>query len=442
MRVTRTIPIGALCCAATLAACDDGVRPTLDATVEGRVEQTTSGPAMSTSPDGRAPQQAPGTTAEAAAVVQVQADGSFTELARADIQAAGSFRVEGVPAGRHNLAVLVYTAGDVTGGALIHQSSRPGRTIVADPINYETTAETHAYSELRASGSTEATAASELALFLRVDGANAELAATSDAEAQAVASAYRAASATMTAVHAARGVTLSASQRTALVAEAAVGYAADRHAGMSLSAAHDVFTQASLTALGQTAAAAEATVLATAAASTTFDAALEAESSMRADLLLQPLRMNLLARERLATEFATSAESSVATRVAQVLASARADILAVGGILDLRAALSALNLLAIDAAADAAVELLAANATSTVRAEVRARAETALEAASLSARLDGVATAQAAVSAMTTYRATVRTAVQAMVGASGSASADVDALTSLFIAACADAYIR
>jgi hypothetical protein len=376
------------------------------------------------------------------AVVQVQANGNFVELARADIQTAGSFRVEGVPAGRDNLAVVVYVGGEVAGGALIHQRTQAGATIVTAPINYETTAETHAYSELQASGSTSAAAASELALFVQVDGASGEVAATSNAEAQAVASAYSAASATLTAVHAAKGVALSAAARAQLVADAAVAYSVDRHGGMSVSTAHDIFTETSLEAFGNTHAIVEATVLATAAAATAFDAVLESESTVRADLLVQPLRMNLRSRERLAARYASSTSASMATQIGQVLASGRANILLVGGIIDLRAVISALNVLVIETAADASVELLAANASSTVRAEVRARAEAALQAAELAARLDGVATAQAAVSAMATYRTAVRAAVQAMIDASGSATADVEAMTSLFIAACGGAYIR
>ena len=179
--------LGSLLSLAAFAGCGDstGLGVGGSATVEGRVEQTTPAPA----PTQSAPQQAPGTSAQSVAIVQVQADGSLTELARASVEADGSFRVEGVAAGRDNLEAVAYADGGVVGRVLIHERSRAGAVIVTAPINYETTVEGAAYSELRAEGDVSGAAASELALFVQVDGASAAAAAVSEAEARAVASA-------------------------------------------------------------------------------------------------------------------------------------------------------------------------------------------------------------------------------------------------------------
>ena len=441
-RSTKLETTAILTALAILTACgDDTTGPGLgnDATVEGRVEETT--PPPSSSPQS-GPQRAPGTSAQTVAVVQIHADGSFSELASADVGAGGSFTVEGVPPGRSHLAVVAYADGQAVGSVLIHEESRGGVTIITAPIDEETTLEARAYMRVRASSSSGGPTASELSLLVQADGATAAAAAASDVELGATAAAYATASTAATAAYQTRGQALDASARAELLADAAIEFAANRHSGMSATTANRVFAEAAVDALVDAGADLEATVLATAAAASTFDAQLETTSSVRGDLMIQPIRLNLVARERLAARHASSAEGTVAVVVADVMADARASLSLGLGLIDLRALLDGALSAVVDAGADACVSLLASGASSTVQAEVRARAEAAFEAARLDVRLSSATTAEAAASAMADYRAEVRAAVEAMIQASGSATADAEVLTQLFIAAGGGAQVR
>jgi len=426
--------------AAALAACDDGVSPGAGtATVEGSVE-TTSEPAPAREPGPTAsPSPAPADDAETVAVVQVRADGTFAELATASIEADGSFEVHGVPAGRSDLAVLAYAGGQVVGGVLIHETSRSGAVIVAAPINHETSVEAGAYSQVRAEGN--GGSASELALLVHLQGARAEMIASSAAEIDALAEGYLAASSAMTSVYATAGTSFGASARAQALTQAAIQFAADRHSGMSLGAAHDAFTDAALSAYASAGATLEQSVVASSAAASTFDATLYGRSTARIDVVTQAVHMNLRARERLATELSTSAEASIANAVRLILGQARVT-LALGGAVDLRGLVETTADAAAAAAVDATVQLIAGGASSTVQAEVRAKAEAAMNAARLDARFETATTAQAAASAAAGYRASVRAAVDAMIAAAGTTSVRADVVTSLFIAACGSAYIR
>ena len=432
-----------LASAAVLAGCaDDTTGPSAggESSVQGRVEETAP-PASSPSASG--PERAPAANARTVSVVQIQADGSFTALATADVDAGGSFTVQGVPAGRAELAVVAYTDGGAeVGGVLIHEATRANVTIVTAPINGETTLEARAYSRFRASASGEASTSSELSLFTHASSSSAEAAAASQAEIDAIAAAYASASATMTAVYQMSGAAFDASTRADVVADAAVEFASRRNSGTSSTIAHRMFTEAALDAFVDSGVDLEATVLATAAAASTFDATLEGSSSFRGDLDLQPVQMNLLARERLAGSFSATAEGSVAVAVRDVLADARAGLSLGLGLIDLRALIEDSLTAVVDAGADACVTLLAAGASSTVQTEVRAAAEAAFEAARLEARLQSATTAQAAGSAMASYRADVHAAIDSMIVASGSVTVDAEALTTIFIAASGGAYIR
>lgn len=434
--------IGVLATLLTLAGCGDdssvaGVD--MQASVEGRVEETSSPPSA---PARSAPQQAPAGSAQTVAVVQVQSDGSYTELATADVDGSGAFTVTGVPAGRSDLAVVAYADGRDVGSVLIHEETRAGATIVAAPIDAETTLEARAYSRFRASTSGEANSSAEMSLFVHGDGFASETAASSQAEIDAMAAAYATASATVTAAYAASGVALDAASRADLYADAAVDFAARRSNGMSLSAAHDLFTEAALDALVDADADLAATVLAHATAASTFDAALTGASSVRGDFVVQPLLINLEARERLAASYASSAEGSVATAVRGVLADARGSLLLVGGLVDIRSLIEATLSSVVDAGAEACVQLLASGASTSVQADVRAAAQAAIQTAQLGARLETATTAEAAAGVLAQYRSDVHAAVEAMIQASGNTTADADVLTEIFIAASAGAYIR
>lgn len=425
-----------------IAACDDsptdpGFDGPNDAVVEGRVDETTPAPGTASSP-----QRAPGTSAETVSVVRISASGEYTELASAEVQADGSYRVESVPSGGTDAAVVAYVDGRAAGEVLIHGEIQSGATIRAAPITYETTMESRAYARLVAEGRAHTTSASEIALLLRAQGPELESTLSSEAEIGAIADASAEAGATMNTVFSDAGVSLDADARSTLLVDAAVELAADLLAGLSLGVAHDHYVDAALDAYTSAGADAESLIMATAGAASTFDAQAEGRTAIRGRLSTQPVTVNLRARERVAASYRTSAEAALATAVEASIEATRTAAEATTTASELKAELEARLQATVDAAADAAVEMLAANASLTVRAEVRAAAEAALDEATLSTRLQGAATASAAASAMADYQAAVRSAVQAMVDAAGSTSADVDVITELFIAACGGAYVR
>lgn len=425
-----------------IAACDDsptdsGFDGPNDAIVEGRVDETTPEPGPASSP-----QRAPGTSAETVSVVRINASGEYTELASAEVRADGTYRVESVPSGGSDAAVVAYVDGRAAGEVLIHGEIRSGATIRAAPITYETTMESRAYARLVSEGRAHTTSSSEVALLLGAHGPELESTLTSEAEIEAIADASAEAGATMDAVFADADVSLDASTRSTLLVDAAVALAADLMAGLSLEVAHEDYVEAALDAYTSAGADFESLIMATAGAASTFDAQMEGRTAIRGRLLTQPVMLNLRARERAAASYRTSTEAAVAAAVEASLEATRTAAEATTTASELKAELQARLQTAVDATADAAVEMLAADASLTVRAEVRAAAEAALDEATLSTRLQGAATASAASSAMTDYQAAVRSAVQAMVDTAGSTSADVDVITELFIAACGGAHVR
>lgn len=425
-----------------IAACDDsptdsGFDGPNDAVVEGRVDETAPEPGPASSP-----QRAPGTSAETVSVVRIDASGEYSVMASAEVQADGTYRVEDVPSGGTDAAVVAYVDGRAAGEVLIHGEIRSGATIRAAPITYETTMESRAYARLVADGRAHSTSASEIALLLRADGPELESTLSSEAEIQAIADASAEAGATMDAVFADAGVSLDAGARSTLLVDAAVDLAASLRAGLSLELAHEDYVEAALDAYTSAGADFESLIMATAGATSTFDAQVEGRTAIRGRLLTQPVLVNLRARERAAAAYRTSTEAVVATAVEASLEATSTAVAATTTAAALKAELQTRVQATADAAADAAVEMLAADASLTVRADVRAAAEAALDEATLATKLQGAATASAAASAMADYRTAVRSAVQAMVDAAGSTSADVNVITELFIAACGGAHIR
>ncbi len=443
MRTKRkTTMLLALTTVFAMAACDDtptdpGVNGENNAVVEGEVEETTpsSNPATG-------PQRAPGTAAQTVSVVQIGASGEYSELASADVQANGTYRIENVPSGRTNTAVVAYVDGRAAGEVLIHGEIRSNATVRPAPITYETTMETRTYARIVASGRTDATSTSELALLLRAQGDEILTALESDAELGAIADGSAEAGATMSNVFADANVSLNASARSSLLVDAAADLVANLLGGVSIEVAHEQYADAAIDAYVNAGARLYTVVMATAAAANNFDAQVNGRSSVRGRVITQPVMFNLIARQRAAAEYSGSAEAMVASAVESSIESGRAGVETATTAAEIKSALEANLAATIDATADAAVELLAANADAFVRANVRAAAEAALDEATLSTRLQSTSTASASSSAMADYRASVRAAVQAMVEAAGNTTADVDVMTDLFIAACGGAYIR
>lgn len=444
MVTTRTTAFVALSAALFAVACDDTpTNPDFDgendAVAEGRVEETTPAPSSASGP-----QQASGTQAQTVSVVHIGASGEYSELASADVRADGSYRIEGVPSGRTNTAVVAYVDGRAAGEVLIHGEIRSRATIRPAPITYETTMETRAYARVVASGRAGHTSTSEIALLLRADGSGLETTLSSETEIQAIAEGSAEAGATMGEVFADAGVALDAEARGDLLVDAALDLAADLIAGLTLEVAHDDYAEAAIDAFVDAGASLDAIVTATAAAASTFDTSIEGRTNIRGRLIAEPVLLNFRTRNRTTVKHSASAEGSVAAVIESSLASARASVEAATTAAEVRAALEAHIDSTIDAAADAAVELLAADASLTVRSNVRAAAVAALEEATLRTRLEGSASSSASAAAAATadYRAAVRGKVQAMIDAAEGASADVDVMTSLFIAACGGAHIR
>lgn len=432
-----------LAAAAILAfsACDDS--PTdpnfdggRDAAVEGRVAETTPESGAS-----GAPQQAPGTNATTVSVVRLSASGSYEQLASADLQADGSYRVEGVPTGLTDAAVVAYVDGRAAGEVLIHGETRSGQTLRVAPISYETTMETRTYARVLASGRAQHISPSEISLLLRVEGSELESTLDSEAEIQAIADGAAEAGATMNVVFADEGVALDASARSTLLVDAVLDLTEGLFGGLSVGIAHDDYVDAAIDAYTGAGASFESVIRATAASATTFDAALEGRTEARGRVVSQPVLINLRARERAAASFDATAEAALAIAIEASLGAAHTAVGAAETAAELRTALEARLDATVDAATDAAVELLAADASLTVRANVAAEARSALAEATLGARLEGATTASAAASAMADYRASVRAAVQAMVDAASNTTADVEVITELFIAACGGASV-
>ena len=429
--------------AGLFAACgdDDSTGPDeTPAMVQGSVEETTPAGAGAAG----APAAAPGTDAEMVAVVQIGANGTLTTVAEASTEGDGSYVVNSVTGGLEDLAVVAYVGDRDAGRVLLYESSAAGATIRAAPINYETTAEARAWSDVRASGDADATSVSEVSLFLHLSGAEAETLLASEAEIGALAQGLVVAGETMTAVYAELGADLDAAARAEILQEAAIAFSESREGGTSLEATHDAFADAALDGFGEAGVTLEETVMATAAAASTLDAALDGAVTSRGLVVSEAVRLNLRARERLAAEDAAGTYGALAGAIEDVHAGTRTTVRGAADAASVRAALNA-NVAAMqNAVVTAAVQLLAADASLTVQAAVASAVQAALTTARLSTRLEAATDAAAAAAAVGDYRAGVLAGVQDMIlaaeGAAGEADAEV--LTSLFVAASAGAHVR
>jgi hypothetical protein len=444
MRWTRSA-LALITLAATAACGDDGTGPDPDvdqATIQGRVEQV--------APEGAGYAAARSVTAGASAAVgvetvtaaQVESDGTLTALAQADVKADGSFSIDEVPVDRENLVVVAKNESDETvGRVMVHAKTEANTVITTEPINYETSVRALAYSSLRASGDADMSSSAELALLVRPD---ASAAATIMAEQEVDAMAMAAANAgdAMTRVYAGVGTALDASARAQATAEAAARFAIDRFNEVDAEAAFDSYADAALDAYVDAGAELESVVTATAAAASTFDAQLDGKSSVRGNLISDAVRLNLMAREKLAAEFQSGDQGSVALSIAHLLSEADAGVRGAATATGIREALDVGATAAVSATVDAMLDFLVPGGTVLVRSEVEAKAQEAVAAARLDGRLSAAATAEAAAEAVAEYRAEVKAAVQAMLDAAERTDLDVEVMTSLYIAAHGGAYVR
>jgi hypothetical protein len=431
----------------TAVACgDDGTGPGPDpsqqARVQGRIEQTA--PEGAAYPSAQAMRA--GATGDVAAktvtVAQVASDGSLSALAQANVNADGSFTITEVPTGRENLVVIAKSDSDETvGRVLVFGRTEANTTITTAPINYETSVKALAYSRLKANGKASLSSSAEVALLVHAD-ASAAATIMAQQEVDAMANGAAVAGDAMTRVYAGLGTTLDASARADATAQAAIRFALDRYDGTSVDAAYETYANAALDAYVGAGASLESVVTATAAAASTFDASLYGHSTVRGNVVSEAVRLNLKAREKLAARFQSGAEGSVALAIMGVLADADARVRGASTAADIRAALDAGAAASANATVNGVLDFLIPGGSVLLRSQVEAKAQEAVTAARLQTRLSAAASAEAAAQACADYRANVRAEVQAMLEAAERTDLDVEAMTSLYIAAHGGAYVR
>ena len=408
---------------------DDDGGPTASAVVVGSVESTVSGGGGAAS----GPAGAPASDAETVAVASVAADGSVTVHATADVDASNDFR--DAPA----LVIARSSSDDPIGRVMVHGETEANTTTTVAPIDAETTVEALAWAELRASGEPAAENRGGLALFVRMDGPEAEATAQSSAHVDAVADAYAAAQAVKGAAFTELGVGLDLDARAQLTASLVADMVAARDAGTPPGAAHESFAAATFDAYESAGASAEAIVLAEAAATT---AALRSTGALAGDAQVavhaHAVDLQLQARERLAADVSSQPG---ATAVADALAQARADLAAATTPVDVQGAV----LVALEAANTAVLSSvldLLSGVPISIRGNVESELVAAIDEARLDTRLEGETGAVALASAVADYRADVRTAVEAVdAEMPPGESLDVDAFARLMVAAYGNAGI-
>lgn len=428
----------------TLACSDDGTGPGLDAQaqIQGRVEQTAPEGAAYPSAAAFRAEAAGDVTAKTVTVAQVNSDGSLSALAQADVAADGSFTVGDVPTGREDLMVVAKSeGGETVGRVMVFGRTEADAVIVTAPINYETSVKALAYARLKARGKASTSSSAEVALLVHPE-ASAAATIMAQQEVDAVADGAAVAGDAMTRVYAGFGTALDASARAEATSSAALQFAMARYNGTQADVAYRAYMDAALDAYAASGASLDAVVTATASAASTFDASLNGHTSVRGRLVAEPVRLNLRARQKLAAKFQSGSEASVALAVMNVLAEAETSVRGATTAAEIRTALDASATAAASATVSGVLDFLIPGGSVLLRGQVEAKAQEAVAAARLSARLSASASAEAAAQACADYRASVKAAVQAMLTAAGRTDVDVEAMTSLYVAAHGGAYVR
>lgn len=410
-----------------LAACDDS-----SSTGPGDEISTIEGSVESSSRTSGAQE------ASAVAAAAVNADGSLDVLAEAEIQADGSFTIEGVPAGRSGLVVTAEASdGEEVGRVLVHGETEGGATITTEPINGETTVEGLVHSRLSAAGvDAEVRNTARLALLIRIDESTVSEVAASAQAIQEVAAGVQAGAEAQADGYADMGADASA-QNEAL-ASVALQHAQDRQSGVDAEAAHEAFARASVDAFAQGDADDEDVSLATAAAATGLDQAMalaSEEAGAHLELAKNAVELNLTAREELAADLESSDEQSAA---ASALADARVGVEASASPGEIAQALLETEESAEEELTTLIMARIPDGVSAEVRSEIETRLQTALAEADLSASVEasGAVDPRAVAQAVLDYRQQLRSAVEALVAVvPDEVGLDADATTSLFIAA-------
>jgi len=377
-------------------------------------------------------------SAESVAVGSIRSDGTLDVMAQGEIGANGSFRIEGIQAGRADLVVQARNeAGVAVGEVLVLETTRSGAETRVHPITARTTTQARVETRLRASGRSDDAIRADLVLLGSLEG-NAGGAATSTDRLDAMADAMAEARAAFAAHLEAGGSAPATTARRDAAAEALAEFQSSIRAGTSITAAHRAYARTVVRAWAESGAAGESLVTGTAAASQRLSTVLQARVSDDATAfaaMRASLRANLEARRALAE---AQAEGNLGLRAGVIahLDAIEARIAGATTVGELRSGIQAERASAqgrVSIAVLAALGGLDAQTLVVIDAHVRAAAT----AAEFWQHLDGSASTGATLVARTEYRAALRTAVDAWIASLPAASAaqvDADAAFRLFLA--------
>ncbi len=398
-----------------LSACDSGssgTDPSGDAVLVGSVQEAPGAEASAQS----APIAFSNHTAEVQTVSAgyIRADGHFQAVAEAQVSAGGSYRIEGVPAGRSDLVVRAWNeAGTSVGEALVYGETRSGAELRVPDITARSTAEARVETRLRASGHADALTRAELALLMALE-AGAGASATASGRLDALAAAFADARAAFHAHLDAGGVNSSVNARASASADAVAEFGAALVSGATVRQAHRAYVRAVVEAWASTAAEHEAFIFASAAASQRMSAVLAAQVGHDATVLAA-LRSGLLANveiRRMAAEAEAGSGLGLRASVLEHLALVRARIEGATSVSTLRSGL-ALERGEMGARVAAAVTGSFEGIGSELLALIDLRVRAAAAEAAFWTRLEGAASVAATLEAASTYRAELEAAVQA-----------------------------
>jgi hypothetical protein len=413
-----------------LTACDGGdpLAVSGDAIIVGSVEEAPGpvgageGGAMDVASAFVAPSGtgAAPTEVHTAVVGWIRSSGDFQVAAEAQVEADGSFRLEGVPAGRTDLVVQARSeAGASVGEVLVLAETRSGAETRVHPITARTTTEARVETRLRQTGRADMATRADLALLLALD-AGAATSSTSGARIEALADAFAEARSAFVAHLDARGVGTSSAVRAEAAAEAMAAYAANLRAGNPVRASHRAYARTVIEAWSTNAEAPEALVLATAAASHRLSAMVAeriddpaaAFAAIRASFVA-----NVEARRALA-EAEAGGQGSLGLRAAALahLSAVEARISDATTVAELRAGLAAERAQAEGRVAVAVLGELG-SLDPAVLLVIDARVRAAAAEAALWSRLEGAATVSATLAAVEAYRTDLSASVATWIDA-------------------------
>lgn len=418
-----------------LAACDSDPAGTEEgsAVVVGTVESTQGA---------AAPAAAPGPSASfgeahTVAIGRFNSSGAFQSMAEGAVDAAGDFRIEGVPAGHANLVIVAQgEAGAEVGRAVLHEETRAGVEHPSHPVNATSTLHARVWGSTPAAGS-QGMSSAELALFIHADASRAEQTAESETQVQAIASGAVTAQSAITTILDAEGpVELDREARAELLIGLVVERDRSRANGVGAESSQRAFTSSALDLFTEQGLSAEALAIAYAAATTGLDRAMaQANAHARLDIAREAILLNLESRQRAAA--AVEADGlGIRTAILAALSETESEVAAASSLIQLHAALES-SRVNVESRVLGQVESQLSGLPVELLAEIRGDVQVALAQARLWVGLESATSAEAMGQAAASFRSGVEAAVGAFVADLPSevqSQVSVDVLTTLFIA--------